>query len=700
MDLAKEFNIRIQDGSSKTADALGALFAPEGIEEFTTALTKGGTKSAEYMELLKHVSADTAQQMVKDLQKGGKGSEDAFNALSSIMGGGNKILADLSTGALKGKDVMQQVIAELNNIDDTVYRNMLGVELFGTQWEDLEKDVVAALGSTQSQFDMTTATMEEMAAVKYDNLTHDLKVLGRELMDDVIVPIGEDLMPVLKDMTAWASDNKDVIKAIGLSVPAAMLAKNSVGMVKDITSVGSALFDTTNGVSKFGKFAGLLTNPVGLAVGAVGALSLGVLAYKKHQEDARQALINMGDTLEESSKQYDLSVEKAKKTNDLVWTYNNLSSAIENSTGNSELLEIQQDKLADVIEELQRLHPETITQYDIENGKIGEKVGLLKQEADAINELDKLQLEKAVAEGRGDKYDLGKQITSLETQTTALQEQKSALDIAQAAFMDYEVQYARLLENDPSEERTRQLQELLNKANEVGATVGKSFGHIDLIRGSSVDVNNKLIDTIDELKTKTQELSTAKDSYQSIYDAQLKLIEIDLGMPIEEAIFKYATFDEKVRTSIDAAKEKVRELNQETRELEVPVEKMVTIGVQFKQYGDMLVPRPGMQAMQMYADGGYADKPSIFGEAGPEMAIPIDNSKRSRDLHAMTGRMLGVDSESSESTVIHFSPTVNVSGGGSDVSQQVVAGLRMSLSEFDSLFKQMQRQRQRVSMSQ
>lgn len=198
-----------------------------------------------------------------------------------------------------------------------------------------------------------------------------------------------------------------------------------------------------------------------------------------------------------------------------------------------------------------------------------------------------------------------------------------------------------------------------------------------------------------------KDIASAKDSFQELYDKQIALIEIDLGMPIEEAISKYATFDEKVRKSVDAAKEKVRELNQETRELEIPVEKMVTIGVQFKQYGEMPVPHIGklnIQGMQQYADGGFANRASIFGEAGLEAAIPINNSQRSRDLYAMTGRMLGMDSESSESVVIHFSPTVNVPGGGGDVARQVTAGLKMSLKEFENLFEQMKHRRQRVGL--
>lgn len=52
-----------------------------------------------------------------------------------------------------------------------------------------------------------------------------------------------------------------------------------------------------------------------------------------------------------------------------------------------------------------------------------------------------------------------------------------------------------------------------------------------------------------------------------------------------------------------------------------------------------------------YANGGIATKPSIFGEDGAEMAIPLTASKRRRgiDLWEQTGEMLGVYSPESDS---------------------------------------------------
>ncbi|PAD73913.1 phage tail tape measure protein [Paenibacillus campinasensis] len=697
-DLAKEFNIRIQDGSAKTADALAALFAPEGIEEFTMALINGGTQSAEYLELLKHVSSDTAQEMVKNLQKGGKGAEDTFKALSSMMGDGNKILRDLSTGATSGKDVMQQVIAQLATIDDQVYRNMLGVELFGTQWEDLEKDVVAALGSVGNQFDMTQSTMEDIAEVKYDNLMHDLKVLGRELMDEVIIPLGEELVPILKDMTAWASDNKDLIKTIGMAVPAAMLTRNSISMAKDMGRVGKAVFDTTNGVSKFSKVIGLMTNPVGLAIGAVGALTAGVVAYKKRQDDARQALINMGDELEEVSTQFDLSFDKAKKTNDLVWTYNNLSEAIDKSAGNSELLKTQQEKLAGVIEELQNLHPETISQYDIENRKIQEKLGLLKQEADAERELDKLKLEKAVAEGNQKLPDLEEQIGDLKDQSTELQKRKEALDNAIPSLKEFQVEYEKIKQMDFNDETVAMLEDLRKRADEVGKTVGFSFEigpHLDLLGDSIEKLQSKQIEVLDDYIAKQEELETAEQSYQTLYEQRVKLIEGGLGSSIDQMAQKYDTLSDKEKARFDAAMQQIKELNKEMDSL--PLEKTIDVSVVWRQTGNTGGGNGRALTMEAFADGGYADKPSIFGEAGPEMAIPLRKDQRSRDLHALTGRLLGVNDTGAAGGDFIYSPSYNIYGS---VDQAALKDMdRRNQADFKQQFESYKRQQQRVRLS-
>jgi len=44
-----------------------------------------------------------------------------------------------------------------------------------------------------------------------------------------------------------------------------------------------------------------------------------------------------------------------------------------------------------------------------------------------------------------------------------------------------------------------------------------------------------------------------------------------------------------------------------------------------------------------FAKGGFANQPSIFGEAGPEAAIPLKRTPRSLSLLNKTAQILGVD---------------------------------------------------------
>lgn len=704
-DILKEFNIRLFSGDDNVVETLQTIFAPEGIGDYISALQKGGTKTKEYGELLKHVSKDTAQELVKNLQGNGRSMTAASQAIMGIMGDSDRIFAGLSDGSIKTKDAVVDVISALDRIDDVQQRNQLSVELFGTQYEDLRSTAIEALQDTNGEFDKSLDTMKQIEEVKYSSLTKEIQGLGRELMTELVIPIGEDLMPTLRDLTNWAKDNKEVIEIIALGVPTALLAKNAISIGRDFGTVGKAIFDTTKGASKFSTAIGLMTNPIGLAIGAVGGLTLGVMAYKKHQEAARQELIHMGDELRESMRSYDEVADKAKSTNDLVWEYQHLSEVIENNTDKSNDLAYQKQKLADVTERLQELYPQTISQYDIENGKLDEKVNLLLRATDAERDRMKLQLEQQVAEGRGEMSDLSEEITSLETQTTKLYEQKDALDEARAAFAEYENQYARLMENDPSEERTRKLQELLDKANEVGGTVGYSFGHLDLISGMTDELNGRLVDTLDELNQKTQELDTAQQTYQDLYDAQKMLIELNLGATIDEQAAKYQNLSDEGKAAFDKATKAVQDLNA-TMDL-IPSEKKINIVATYQTIGKLpttqdLLTKISGTPMKQYADGGIAREPSIFGEAGPEIAIPLNNKPRSQGLLDEANRIMGRESGAlagSSNISIVFSPSYDIAGADPDqLKAQVVQAQTMGINELESMLRQLDRRNQRRSL--
>jgi phage tail tape measure protein, TP901 family len=116
-----------------------------------------------------------------------------------------------------------------------------------------------------------------------------------------------------------------------------------------------------------------------------------------------------------------------------------------------------------------------------------------------------------------------------------------------------------------------------------------------------------------------------------------------------------------------------------------------------------------------FATGGIIQNPTLatFAEDGPEAAIPIDGSQRSIDLWKKTGELLGVfdgrsraetslskleDSSGSEGSSINFAPVLNFNGGTSS-KDDIVEANRMSLREFEEMYKQLVKKNSRLGFA-
>lgn len=133
-DAIKEMNIRMKDGSDTTAEAFKAL----GLN---------------------------AKQMEADFAAGGERAQQAFVA----------------------------TMAALSGVTDEAKRNQLGVALMGTQYEDLEKTVVASMSKgAQAHIDFKGAADQAKNAVDTDPYVR-LQAVLRE-MADALVPLGNALL--------------------------------------------------------------------------------------------------------------------------------------------------------------------------------------------------------------------------------------------------------------------------------------------------------------------------------------------------------------------------------------------------------------------------------------------------------------------------------------------------------------------------
>ena len=110
---------------------------------------------------------------------------------------------NLKTKFAEGGEGAREAFDTVNNAlfscEDEVQRNILGVSLYGTKWEDLGEDAIRSLTNTQGEISNTTDALSDINAVKYDDLGSQIEELGRNINADLVKPIGEELTPIVSE---------------------------------------------------------------------------------------------------------------------------------------------------------------------------------------------------------------------------------------------------------------------------------------------------------------------------------------------------------------------------------------------------------------------------------------------------------------------------------------------------------------------
>lgn len=127
----------------------------------------------------------------------------------------DKMAQTFARGGPEAKKSFEQVLQMIAAIEDPIHRNAVGVALMGTQFEDLEAPVIAAMGIAQKQFDMTKNSMGALNEVKFNKPGEALAIFARQIEIGILIPIGEKMLPYLNQFGQWMADHQPKIKAVG-----------------------------------------------------------------------------------------------------------------------------------------------------------------------------------------------------------------------------------------------------------------------------------------------------------------------------------------------------------------------------------------------------------------------------------------------------------------------------------------------------
>jgi len=257
--------------------AAGVETGTWNIDNLLDGLKEGRIKLAEFgqevpkatQELLKGTSVSTEQ-----LQKWGQA---------------------VSRGGEEGKKAMQDVAQALLSVKDETTRNALGVQFFGTMWEDQGTNITDTLlnmgnhltTAKQNQDDLNQSTQQLSAdpAVQMEQAMAKLKL--------ALSPLLETIAGVIGKIAEWVSDNPTLAATIAAVVTAIGIL---IGIIMGLAPIITAI---TAAAGAFGVSIGAIAAPVLIVIGVITALiAIGVALYKNWDE-VKVFLANCWESIKE-----------------------------------------------------------------------------------------------------------------------------------------------------------------------------------------------------------------------------------------------------------------------------------------------------------------------------------------------------------------------------------------------------------------
>ena len=328
-DAMKELGIVAKEGSDETVNAWATLGLVQGdnserIQATTDEISKQKEKIADLEKKLKYAyieqgnfneKTDELKKMkmadniaeweaeLSDLKNGlslnEKGLKEMQNAGGDTKYTISELMSAFNEGGDKAKEATQDVMNALFELDDETERNALGVQLFGTMWEDLQADGVKALSKIDGEFDKTAETMKEIDSIKYDDIGSALGVLGRTIETEIIRPFVDKVVPPIKDFIGWLIENIPIVESTLAGIGTAMAAMFVAKQIMAVVNSWKAYKTATEGASiaQWLLNSAQLASPMTLIIGLIAGLVAAFVVLWNKSEAFRNFWIELWENI-------------------------------------------------------------------------------------------------------------------------------------------------------------------------------------------------------------------------------------------------------------------------------------------------------------------------------------------------------------------------------------------------------------------
>lgn len=141
------------------------------------------------------------------------GSNTTIEGFTKLGLNSDEMAKKFAAGGDTAKKAFYETIDAIKAMDDPVQQSIVGVDLFGTMWEDLGPEVVTQLGSIRDMYDGTADSMNKIKEVKYDDIGSMFEGLKRNV-EMLLLPLGNALMPLIVSIMNLVLNNMPLIEGL------------------------------------------------------------------------------------------------------------------------------------------------------------------------------------------------------------------------------------------------------------------------------------------------------------------------------------------------------------------------------------------------------------------------------------------------------------------------------------------------------
>ena len=211
------YNLMAQ-GAQNGLDFSGELV--DNINEYSVQFGKLGLSAEDMFNIFQSGSdagawnLDKIGDAVKEFSiRAIDGSNTTIEGFTKLGLNSDEMAKKFAAGGDTAKKAFYETIDAIKAMDDPVQQSIVGVDLFGTMWEDLGPEVVTQLGSIRDMYDGTADSMNKIKEVKYDDIGSMFEGLKRNV-EMLLLPLGNALMPLIVSIMNLILNNMPLIEGL------------------------------------------------------------------------------------------------------------------------------------------------------------------------------------------------------------------------------------------------------------------------------------------------------------------------------------------------------------------------------------------------------------------------------------------------------------------------------------------------------